>query len=104
MDIKGVRRERQITKAKLEFLNGEGTYNLFEVTTIGRADDCDIVVESPYVSSKHAIIKKRGKNFVLQDLNSTNGTILNGEKVKKISKLKNGDIILIGDTELKFIL
>ncbi|MDI3311656.1 MAG: FHA domain-containing protein, partial [Thermoanaerobacterium sp.] len=47
LDIKGVRKEREVTKAKLVSLSGMGSFNLFEVTTIGRADDCDIVVDNP---------------------------------------------------------
>ncbi|HHW57241.1 MAG TPA: FHA domain-containing protein [Clostridia bacterium] len=104
MDIKGVRRERQLTSAKLSFFNGERTFNLFEVTTIGRSDECDIVIESPYVSAKHAIIRKKGRKFYIQDLNSTNGTFVNGKRIKGIAKIRNNDIITLGDMDLKFIL
>ncbi|MFV9568215.1 FHA domain-containing protein [Thermoanaerobacter mathranii] len=104
MDMKGARYERQITAAKLSFLNGERTFNLFEVTTIGRSEGCDIVIESPYVSARHAIIRKRGRRFYIQDLNSTNGTFINGKRVKGIAKIKNNDVITLGDVELKFIL
>ncbi|MGH2331337.1 FHA domain-containing protein [Thermoanaerobacter mathranii] len=104
MDMKGARYERQITAAKLSFLNGERTFNLFEVTTIGRSEKCDIVIESPYVSARHAIIRKRGRRFYIQDLNSTNGTFINGKRVKGIAKIKNNDVITLGDVELKFIL
>lgn len=103
MDIKGVRKERQLTKAKLISINGEGIFNLFEVTTIGRADDCDIVIENPYISSKHALIRKKGNKFTIQDLNSTNGTFVNGKRIKNITRLKNNDIIVMGDVELKFV-
>lgn len=102
MDIKGVRRERQLTSAKLSFLTGERTFSLFEVTSIGRSDECDIVIESPYVSARHALIKKRGKRFYIEDLNSTNGTFVNGKRVK-VARIKNGDIITLGDVDLKFI-
>lgn len=104
MDMKGARYERQITAAKLSFLNGERTFNLFEVTTIGRSEECDIVIESPYVSARHAIIRKRGKRFYIQDLNSTNGTFVNGKRIKRIAKITNNDVITLGDVELKFIL
>ncbi|MGB9780510.1 FHA domain-containing protein [Caldanaerobacter sp.] len=102
MDIKGVRRERQLTSAKLSFLTGEGTFSLFEVTSIGRSDECDIVIESPYVSAKHALIRKKGKRFYIEDLNSTNGTFVNGKRVK-VARIKSGDIITLGDVDLKFI-
>jgi len=102
MDIKGVRRERQLTSAKLSFLTGERTFSLFEITSIGRSDECDIVIESPYVSARHALIKKRGKRFYIEDLNSTNGTFVNGKRVR-IARIKNGDVITLGDVDLKFI-
>ncbi|MDI3518424.1 MAG: hypothetical protein PWQ34_571 [Caldanaerobacter sp.] len=102
MDIKGVRRERQLTSAKLSFLTGERTFSLFEVTSIGRSDECDIVIESPYVSAKHALIRKKGKRFYIEDLNSTNGTFVNGKRVK-VARIKNGDVITLGDVDLKFI-
>lgn len=104
MDIKGVRKERQLTKAKLVYTNGEGTFNLFEATTVGRADDCDIVIENPYISSKHAMIRKKGNKFTIQDLNSTNGTFVNGKRIRNITRLRNNDIIIIGDVELKFVI
>ncbi|MDI3477672.1 MAG: hypothetical protein PWQ59_1197 [Thermoanaerobacterium sp.] len=104
LDIKGVRKEREVTKAKLVSLSGRGSFNLFEVTTIGRADDCDIVVENPYVSSKHAMIRKKGKKFVIQDLNSTNGTYVNGKRVKNIARIKNNDVIKFGNEEYRFLI
>ncbi|MEG6567173.1 FHA domain-containing protein [Thermoanaerobacterium saccharolyticum] len=104
LDIKGVRKEREVTKAKLVSLSGMGSFNLFEVTTIGRADDCDIVVENPYVSSKHAMIRKKGKKYIIQDLNSTNGTFVNGKRVKNIARLKNEDVIKLGNEEYRFLI
>lgn len=104
LDIKGVRKEREITKAKLVSLSGTGSFNLFEVTTIGRADDCDIVVDNPYVSSKHAMIRKKGKKYIIQDLNSTNGTFVNGRRVKNIARLKNEDVIKLGNEEYRFLI
>ncbi|AEF16575.1 MULTISPECIES: FHA domain-containing protein [Thermoanaerobacterium] len=104
LDIKGVRKEREITKAKLVSLSGMGSFNLFEVTTIGRADDCDIVVDNPYVSSKHAMIRKKGKKYIIQDLNSTNGTFVNGRRVKNIVRLKNEDVIKLGNEEYRFLI
>ncbi|MBP2071019.1 MULTISPECIES: FHA domain-containing protein [Thermoanaerobacterium] len=104
LDIKGVRKEREVTKAKLVSLSGKGSFNLFEVTTIGRADDCDIVMENPYVSSKHAMIRKNGKKFIIQDLNSTNGTYVNGKRVKNIARIKNNDVIKFGNEEYRFLI
>lgn len=103
MDIKGVRKEREVEKAKLVSMSGLGSFNLFEVTTIGRADDCDIVISNPYVSSKHAMIRKKGRKYIIQDLNSTNGTFVNGKPIKNIIRIKNNDIIRFGNEEYRFL-
>jgi pSer/pThr/pTyr-binding forkhead associated (FHA) protein len=66
-----------------------------EVTTIGRKQDNDIIVDNQAVSGHHAQIKTQGEDLVLEDLNSLNGTFVNGQKVSK-TELYNGDVILIG--------
>ncbi len=79
----------------------------FELTgeslTIGREPGNDIVVENLLVSGYHARIDSAGKEYVLTDLQSKNGTFLNGEKVTS-TKLKDGDQILIGKHTLIFTL
>ena len=79
----------------------------FELTgqslTIGREPGNDIIVENLLVSGYHARIDSAGKDYVLTDLQSKNGTFLNGEKVTS-TKLKNGDQILIGKHTLIFAL
>ena len=65
---------------------------------IGRdADKCQIVLNDSEVSSVHAKIKKSLINCVIEDLNSSNGTILNGDRINK-SELTNGDEFVIGET------
>ncbi len=71
--------------------------------TIGREPANDIVVENLLVSGYHARIDPAGKDYVLTDLQSKNGTFLNGERVTS-TKLKNGDQILIGKHTLVFTL
>jgi len=71
--------------------------------TIGREPANDIVVENLLVSGYHARIDPAGKDYVLTDLQSKNGTFLNGERVTS-TKLKNGDQILIGKHTLIFTL
>ena len=71
--------------------------------TIGREPTNDVVVENLLVSGYHARIDPAGKEFVLTDLQSKNGTFVNGEKVSS-TKLKNGDQILIGKHLLVFSL
>jgi pSer/pThr/pTyr-binding forkhead associated (FHA) protein len=65
---------------------------------IGRDQEkCKIVLDDHEVSTVHAKIKKTKINLLLEDLNSTNGTILNGARVNK-SELNNGDEFIIGST------
>ena len=71
--------------------------------TVGREPSNDIVVENLLVSSYHARIDPAGKDYILTDLQSKNGTVVNGERVTS-SKLKNGDQILIGKHQLVFSL
>jgi hypothetical protein len=69
---------------------------------IGRSSDLDMVLVEDMVSRKHAKIATAGQQIVIQDLGSTNGTFVNGEKVKKV-RLKEGDRILIGTSIIKLV-
>jgi DNA-binding response OmpR family regulator len=68
-----------------------------EVTTIGRAVECDIVITSKRVSREHARIIRRGRSLLLEDLGSTNSTFLNDERVQVPVELVDGDLIAIGE-------
>jgi len=68
---------------------------------IGRAPDNTIVVPDPNVSRYHARIESTAAGYMLKDLNSTNGTLINGTKVYEQS-LREGDIITVGTTRLHF--
>ena len=72
-----------------------------ERTTIGRKPHNDIQLDDPTVSGQHAAILML-QNAYVEDLNSTNGVLLNGKKVTR-RQLNHGDIIKIGRHELKFI-
>jgi hypothetical protein len=69
---------------------------------IGRSSDLDMVLVEDMVSRKHAKISTHNGQVVIQDLGSTNGTFVNGEKIKKV-RLKEGDRILIGTSIIKLI-
>ena len=77
--------------------------------TIGRSSDCDIFIDDAVVSSCHASIEKIESSgaepsieYFLQDQGSTNGTLLNGEAVKRC-KLSHDDVIRVGWVNFKFI-
>lgn len=68
----------------------------------GRDKSSTIFIKDEDVSSQHAQIKQRGRLFILQDLDSKNGTYLNGERVLN-AVIKSGDKIIIGQNEFRFV-
>jgi hypothetical protein len=68
---------------------------------IGRSKDCDIQVADPNVSRRHAEVRQEGAAHWVVDLDSTNGTEVNGRRLKR-AKLRPGDTITVGSTELVF--
>jgi pSer/pThr/pTyr-binding forkhead associated (FHA) protein len=71
-------------------------------TTLGRRPYNDIVIDNLAVSGEHAVLLMTGGEVFLEDLNSTNGTYINGKAVKK-QQLQNGDGIEIGKYKIKFV-
>lgn len=70
--------------------------------TLGRSDHADIRVEDPFASSAHARIFRHGDFMHLEDMGSTNGTFLNGRRVRGVERLKVADTIRIGDSEYRY--
>jgi len=70
--------------------------------TIGRSRDCDIVLEDPGISRRHAELRPAGDGFAIQDLGSTNGVLVNGEALQGARPLRGGDVIELGSTEVVF--
>jgi hypothetical protein len=66
---------------------------------IGRHLDCDVVLSDIAISRRHAQLRFRDGRWILQDLDSTNGTTVNGERVGR-SELRAGDVISIGTQRL----
>ena len=71
-------------------------------TTLGRRPYNDIVIDNLAVSGEHAVMQMSGAEVFLEDLNSTNGTYVNGKAIKK-QKLQNGDTVEIGKYKIKFV-
>jgi pSer/pThr/pTyr-binding forkhead associated (FHA) protein len=71
-------------------------------TTLGRRPYNDIVIDNLAVSGEHAVIHMGASEVVLEDLNSTNGTYVNGKAIKK-QPLQNGDGIEVGKYRIKFV-
>jgi len=72
------------------------------IVNIGRADYCDIVIPDDSVSSQHAKLTRREGIWVLTDLGSTNGTLVDGEKVEGDIPLAPGAFVRFGDVQLVF--
>ena len=64
-------------------------------TTLGRRPYNDIVIDNLAVSGEHAVLQMSGNEVIIEDLNSTNGTYVNGKAAKK-QALRNGDSVEVG--------
>ena len=91
----------------LKFISGKYQGGEFPLKSekqivIGRSSELDMVLVEDMVSRKHAKITLQGGKITIEDLGSTNGTFVNGEKVKT-ARLKEGDRILVGTSILKLV-
>src|ERR1700730_10279660 len=82
-------------------LSGQTLYLDEPVVSIGRLGSNDICLEDPFVSRRHCVIRNEGDEYLIEDLNSANGTYLNGEPVNAGS-LKEGCLIAIGTSRFLF--
>lgn len=92
-------------KASIEIivLGGELENKRFPVgdqLRLGREADNDLILPDKMTSRHHAILQRQDDVYRIIDLNSGNGTYVNGKRITDPTELKNGDIVLIGDTKL----
>jgi hypothetical protein len=71
-------------------------------TTLGRRPYNDIVIDNLAISGEHAVLQLSGGEVYMEDLNSTNGTYVNGKAIKK-QMLQNGDVIEVGKYMINFV-
>jgi len=86
-----------------KYQGGEFPLPVSKEIVVGRSSELDMVLVEDMVSRRHAKITVTGDQIFIQDLGSTNGTFVNGEKIKR-ARLQEGDRILIGKyagTEIK---
>ena len=69
--------------------------------SIGRTTGNDLILEYPKTSRNHAVVERKGRDFILRDLNSTNGTRVDGDRIEQ-HRLQNGDTFQIGPTQIVF--
>lgn len=70
-------------------------------TVIGRAPDCDVHLDDSLVSGRHACLRRRDGRWFIEDLDSTNGTLLNQQPLEGVQPIEYGDLIAIADVRLK---
>lgn len=77
-------------------------FDLIGGLSIGRSKDSDVRIQDRYASGLHARVYSREGRFMVEDMNSTNGTLLNGATLQGEAELIDGDTVQIGDTEFRF--
>jgi uncharacterized RDD family membrane protein YckC len=75
---------------------------LSRVISIGRDPSNDLVLSDSMVSRRHAILEQRDDQYILRDNNSSNGTLVNGDRVDHEKPLRDGDLVAIGSSRLLF--
>jgi len=84
----------RISKGKQEGL----TLSLGDAVRLGRAVDCELVLDDDYVSTRHAQIVRTDSGYMVEDLGSTNGTYVNNERVSTSTPFTTTDTLRIGRT------
>jgi pSer/pThr/pTyr-binding forkhead associated (FHA) protein len=73
------------------------------VTTLGRGPDCDVTLESAYVSRLHARVERRSDAHYVLDLGGRNGVLVNGAEIPSEAKLCHGDEIRLANVEIWYM-
>jgi len=96
----------ETTNARIIYANGPDAGKEVElthdVTTLGRASSCQVVIIADFVSRRHAQIIQRDEVYWIRDLGSKNGTLLDGQPVDAEERLTDGVTLQIGDRFLRF--
>lgn len=105
LDLKTELLTGQYPKASLtersDFLGGNWRFDMRRSCRLGRSPDNDIVIPDSSVSRAHALLAVKGYRWQIEDLQSSNGVLINGERIESAT-LRNGDLITIGRAEFRF--
>src|SRR5205807_9768205 len=77
-------------------------YVLGTRAVVGRLDTCDVPVDDKSVSREHARLSRLRDGYVIEDLGSTNGTLVNGRRIDEAVILRAGDIVTIESIDFRF--
>ena len=101
-----VRKAEKRAKGRLVVADGDGNGRVFEIdasaVTVGRGHPNDIPLDDEFASTQHARLEARSDGVWVEDVGSTNGTVVNGTRIEGPRKLAPGDVIRIGDTDFRF--
>jgi hypothetical protein len=98
----GAEGQASVAREEVVLVTGSTRHRITKQRVVlGRSQDCDLHLADPNVSRRHAELRQEGTSYWLVDLDSTNGTEVNGSPVQRV-KLEDGDTIKVGETELVF--
>lgn len=111
LDIRGIGSNTLDNNTYLKLINRKDSlpfkveeyYSVENFISLGRGNDNKIVIKDPYISKNHFKIVKDEGNYYLEDLNSANGTYLNGDRLMDVVELENGDRIATGQLEFLYV-
>ena len=90
-----------VTESEVEGIVAGQSWVLQPVTKLGRAATNTIVIAEPFASNEHALVAWRGGQWWLEDLKSSNGTLLNGVRIQEPTVLSAGDVIGFGRISMR---
>lgn len=107
-DLRRAEREQRSEVGRLVVVAADGdaprpgaVFPLDVVTTIGRAASSTVVVDDDFASNEHAMLTFRGRAWYLEDLGSTNGTYVRGERIETPVALRFGDEFTVGRVRMR---
>ena len=79
-------------------------FPLDDEVTVGRAPGCGVVLtDDTFVSQVHARVFRRNRDVLVEDLGSTNGTFVNGDRIDTITRIRKGDTVKFGETVMRVL-
>jgi len=107
-DLRAAAREPAAELGRLQVLTSPGgeppvgaVFGLDALTSLGRDVNNTIVVEDPFASAEHAVLTFRGRAWYVEDLDSTNGTYVNGSRIDGLAPIGFGDELQIGQVRVR---